>query len=179
MNRIGTVYGQGLYALAKEEGLEEVIMEQLQVLDACFGEQPDYLKLLSSHDLPKQERTALLDEGFRHKVHLYVLNFLKLLTEKSYIRQFSDCCHAYREQYYEDKGILEVRAESAVELSETQKQRLTEKLTALTGKKIALLCRIDPAVLGGIRLNYDGMQVDGTLQGRLDAISKQLKNTVL
>ena len=97
MNRIGTVYGQGLYALAKEEGLEEVIMEQLQVLDACFGEQPDYLKLLSSHDLPKQERTALLDEGFRHKVHLYVLNFLKLLTEKSYIRQFGDCCHAYRE----------------------------------------------------------------------------------
>lgn len=179
MNRIGTVYGQGLYALAKEEGLEEVIMEQLQVLDACFGEQPDYLKLLSSHDLPKQERTALLDEGFRHKVHLYVLNFLKLLTEKSYIRQFGDCCHAYREQYYEDKGILEVRAESAVELSETQKQRLTEKLTALTGKKIALLCRIDPAVLGGIRLNYDGMQVDGTLQGRLDAIGKQLKNTVL
>ena len=74
---------------------------------------------------------------------------------------------------------MEVRAESAVELSETQKQRLTEKLTALTGKKIALLCRIDPAVLGGIRLNYDGMQVDGTLQGRLDAIGKQLKNTVL
>ena len=179
MNRIGTVYGQGLYALAKEEGLEEVIMEQLQVLDACFCEQPDYLKLLSSHDLPKQERPALLDEGFRHQVHLYVLNFLKLLTEKSYIRQFGDCCRAYREQYYEDKGILEVRADSAVELTETQKQRLTDKLTVLTGKKIALLCRVDPTVLGGIRLNYDGMQVDGTLQGRLDAIGKQLKNTVL
>ena len=31
MNRVGTVYGQGLYVLAKEEGLEQGIMEQLQV----------------------------------------------------------------------------------------------------------------------------------------------------
>ena len=42
-----------------------------------------------------------------------------------------------------------------------------------------MVCKVDPAVLGGIRLNYDGMQVDGTVQGRLDAIGRQLKNTVL
>ena len=178
MNRVGTVYGQGLYALAKEEGLEQTIMEQLQVLASCFTQQPDYLKLLASHDLPKQERTGLLD-SFRGQVHPYVLNFLKLLTEKGYIRQFDSCCKVFREQYHQDQGILEVRTVSAIALTENQKQRLTEKLVAITGKKIALICREDPTVLGGIRLNYDGMQVDGTVQGRLDAIGRQLKNTVL
>ena len=178
MNRVGTVYGQGLYALAKEEGLEQTIMEQLQVLASCFTQQPDYLKLLASHDLPKQERTGLLD-SFREQVHPYVLNFLKLLTEKGYIRQFDSCWKVFREQYHQDQGILEVRAVSAIALTENQKQRLTEKLVAITGRKIALICREDPAVLGGIRLNYDGMQVDGTVQGRLDAIGRQLKNTVL
>ena len=176
MNRVGTVYGQGLYALAKEEGLEQIIMEQLQVLMACFESQPDYLKLLASHDLPKQERTGLLD-GFREQVHPYVLNFMKLLTEKGYIRQFDSCCKMFREQYYQEQGILEVRAVSAVALSEDRKQKLTEKLGAITGKKIVLICREDPTVLGGIRLSYDGMQVDGTVQGRLDAIGRQLKNT--
>ena len=176
MNRVGTVYGEGLYVLAKEEGLEQGIMEQLQVLAACFEEQPDYLKLLASHDLPKQERTGLLD-SFREQVHPYVLNFLKLLTEKGYIRQFDSCCKVFREQYYRDQGILEVRVVSAVPLSEERKQKLTEKLSAITGKKIVLICREDPSVLGGIRLSYDGMQVDGTVQGRLEAIGKQLKNT--
>lgn len=179
MNRIGAVYGESLYTLAKEEGLEQTILEQLQILDGCFAENPEYLKLLSSHDLPKQERTGLLEEGFRGQVHAYVLNFLKLLTEKGYIRQFDSCYRTYREQYNEDKGILEVRAVSAVALNETQKQQLSEKLTAITGKQVALVCRVDPAVLGGIRLNYNGKQVDGTVQGRLDAIGRQLKNTVL
>jgi hypothetical protein len=33
--------------------------------------------------------------------------------------------------------------------------------------------------LGGLRLTYDGMQVDGTVRSRMDAIGKLLKNTVL
>jgi len=174
MNRIGTVYGQSLYMLAKEESLEEQILQQLGVLDECFAAQPDYLKLLSSHELPKQERTGILETAFREKVHPYVLNFLRLLTEKGYIRHFSDCCKAYREQYNTDKGILAVRVVSAVALNQSQKIRLTEKLSAITGKQIDLICREDPTVLGGIRLNYDGKQVDGTVQSRLKAMEKQL-----
>ncbi len=174
MNRIGTVYGQSLYMLAKEETLETEILLQLGVLDECFAAQPDYLKLLSSHELPKQERTGILETAFREKVHPYVLNFLKLLTEKGYIRHFSDCCKAYREQYNVDKGILAVRVVSAVALNQSQKIRLTEKLSAITGKQIDLICREDPTVLGGIRLNYDGKQVDGTVQSRLKAMEKQL-----
>ena len=179
MNRIGTVYGQGLYALAKEEGLDGTILEQLQVLESCFEAQPDFVKLLASYNLSKQERIGILEESFRGKVHDYVLNFLKLLTEKGYIRHFSACCRAYREQYHADNGILEVRAVSAMPLTEDQKHRLTDKLAGMTGKQITLICREDPAVLGGIRLNFDGKQVDGTVQSRLEAMSNLLKNTVL
>jgi F-type H+-transporting ATPase subunit delta len=82
-------------------------------------------------------------------------------------------------QYLEDNGILEVHALSAIPLTEVQQARLMEKLGAMTGKKIDLICRVDPAVLGGIRLNFNGKQVDGTLQGRLAAMEKMLKNTVL
>ncbi len=179
MNRIGTLYGQGLYALAKEEGLEADILQQLQTLEQAFSQEPTFLKLLVSANVPKQDRTQILDESFRGKVHIYVLNFLKLLTEKGYIRHFSACYRAYREQYNEDKGILEVSAVAAISLTDGQKERLAEKLAAITGKKIDLICKVDPAVLGGIRLNFDGKQVDGTVKGRLDAMAKTLHDTVL
>ena len=179
MSQAGTVYGQGLYTLAMEEGLEGQILEELAVLETAFGENPEFLKLLASHNVPLQERLSLLDESFRGKVHTYVLNFLKLLTEKNHIRLFLECCKAYREQYNSDKGILEVQVFTALPLNDAQKVRLTDKLTALTGKRIALLCKVDPSVLGGVRLRYDGCQVDGTLQGRLDEMSKTLKNTVI
>ena len=179
MNQIATAYGQGLYTLAKEEGLAQSILQQLKVLQACFAEQPEYGKLLSSHSLSKEERIRVLDGDFREKVHPYVLNFLKILTEKGYIRYFSDCCQVFIHQYLEDNGILEVHALSAIPLTEVQQARLMEKLGAMTGKKIDLICRVDPAVLGGIRLNFNGKQVDGTLQGRLASMEKMLKNTVL
>lgn len=173
------VYGQGLYALAKEESLEEAILQELDLLKAAFAEEPDFLKLLSSANVPKEERLEIIDSSFRGKAQPYVLNFLKLLTEKGYIVRFTDCCEAYRNQYNEDRGILQVRAVSAVALTEGQRRQLAEKLTAITGKTIDLVCKEDKSVLGGIRLNYGGIQVDGTVQNRLQAMERQLKNTVL
>ncbi len=179
MNQTGRAYGQGLYALAKEERLEDTILRQLQGLETSFCQEPEFTKLLASSNIPKEERLQIIEESFRDKVHLYVLNFLKILTEKGYIRHFSDCVKAYREQYNDHKGILEVRAVSAVALTEIQKKRLMDKLAVITGKEICLICRVDPAVLGGMRLHYAGTQVDGTVQGRLEKMEKSLKNTVL
>ena len=179
MNRVGTVYGQSLYTLAKEENLENAVLQELTLLETAFSQQPEFLRLLSSANLSKPERLGILDDSFGGKVHLYVLNFLKLLTEKGHISQFGSCCRAYREQYNLDKGILQVRVVSAIALTELQKQRLADKLSAMTGKEICLICREDKSVLGGIRISYDGKQVDGTVQGRLSALEKSLKNTVL
>ena len=74
---------------------------------------------------------------------------------------------------------MAVNAVSAVALTETQRQALTEKLSRITGKTIRLNNRIDPDCLGGVRLDYDGKRVDGTVQNRLNAIHKMLENTVL
>lgn len=179
MTQAAVVYAQALYDLAKDEDLGKTILEELSVLKAVFRDTPAYCKLLSTPDIPKQERCGVLDEAFRGKVHPYVLNFLKILTEKGYVRQFPDCCDAYRSFYNKDNGILVVKAQSAVALNDQQLAKLTAKLEATTGKKIDLQCSVDTAMLGGLRLNYDGKQVDGTVKNKLDAIGKLLKNTVL
>lgn len=179
MSQAANTYAQALYDLAKDEGIGQRLLEELALLKNVFTENPEYSKLLSAPDLPKQERCGILDDTFRGRVHPYVLNFLKILTEKGYIRQFPACCDAYRGFYNEDSGILVVKAVSAVALSREQTERLTSKLEATTGKQIDLRCSVDAAMLGGLRLSYDGKQMDGTVKNRLDAIGRLLKNTVL
>ena len=179
MTGIGNAYAQGLYSLACEEGVAEEILQQLQALDESFVKEPDFLRLLSAVNLSKEERCGIVDNVLLNKVHIYVLSFLKILTEKGYAGYFHDCFKAYLAQYNEDNGILSVSAVSAVPLSDAQKSKLTEKLAAMTGKKISLVNRVDPECLGGIRLNYDGKQIDGTVQNRLKEIRCLLKNTVL
>ena len=179
MTEVGSVYGEALYTLAREENLSKVILEQLRTLDGCFAGEPDFLRLLSAANLPKAERCQILDDCFRGKVEPYVLNFLKILTEKGYIRHFPHCVKAYGELYNQDNGILPVTAVTAVAMSDQQKAKLSEKLRAITGKHIELVNRIDPTCLGGVRLDYDGKRVDDTVSHRLDAVRRMLSNTVL
>jgi len=108
-----------------------------------------------------------------------VLNFLKILTEKGYPRHFSDCYNAYRVHFNADHGILPVKAVTAVALTEDQSARLQKKLQTITGKTIELTNRVDPDVLGGIRLDYDGKRLDDTISHRLETIRSMLNNTVL
>lgn len=179
MSKCAQVYAQGLYSLALEENLTGSILEEMTALQQAFSQEPMYLRLLSAPNVALAERIKIIDDSFRGKVQPYLLNFMKLLTEKGYIRHFPDCCTAYRNQYNDDHGILPVRAVTAVPLREEQSQKLRIKLTQLTGKTVELHNRVDPEVLGGVRLDYDGKRLDGTVKNRLDSIRELLHNTVI
>jgi len=179
MTSVGSTYGEALYDLAKAEGLCPDILEQITVLDQGFHQEPDFLRLLQTPNLTKQERCQIVDDSFRGNLHPYVLNFLKILTEKGYIRHFPQCVEAYRQHYNLDNNILPVTAVTAVPLTEEQKKKLADKLCGLTGKAIDLVNQVDTAVMGGVRLDYDGKRLEDTVANRLASISALLKNTVL
>jgi len=179
MTRVGSVYAQALYDLAREEGLSVQILNELKVLGEVFSQNPDYMRLLSTPNLSKDERCQILDEGFSGRVQPYVLNFLKILTEKGYVRHFGDCCEAYRQLYNEENGILPVKAVTAVALTPEQAEKLTAKLNGITGKNVELNNVVDPGCIGGVMLDYDGKRVDDTVRHRLDSVRSLLKNTML
>ena len=179
MTEVASTYGQALYDLAKDEGLSEEILGQITALKSSFEEEPAFVQLLCTPSISKEERCQVLDDSLRAQVNPYVLNFLKILTEKGYMRHFSDCCQMFKQQYNRDNGILPVTAVTKLPLSDELRRKLTEKLSSVTGKTIELECRVDPECLGGVRLDLGGMQVDGTVRHRLEEIRTVLKNTVL
>lgn len=179
MTETAKMYGGSLYDLAAEEGLETRILGELDEVVKLLKENPDYLRLLSTPSIPKKERCGLLDEALRDQVHLYVLNFLKILCEKGTLRELSGCARAYRIRYNEAHGILEATATSAVPLTAEQTESLHAKLETLTGKTIDLKTKVDAKVLGGIRLDIEGTELDGTVQNRLAALRKNIAAVTL
>ena len=108
-----------------------------------------------------------------------MLNFLKILCEKGTLRELGGCTRAYRIRYNEAHGILEATATSAIALTKEQTAALHQKLEAFTGKTIDLQTKVDPAVLGGIRLDIDGTELDGTVQNRLAALRRNIAAVTL
>ena len=179
MTETARMYGGSLYDLAAEEGLDERILGELDGVTALLNGDAEYLHLLSIPSIPKKERCALLDEAFRGQVHLYVLNFLKILCENGTLRELPGCARAYRIRYNAAHGILEATATTAVAMTEQQVKSLHEKLEKLTGKTIDLKTKVDPAVLGGIRLDIEGTELDGTVQNRLAALRRDIASVTL
>lgn len=179
MTQTARLYGGSLYDLAVEEKLADTILEQMQEIRDVFRENPDYVKLLSEPSLPKEERIKLIEEAFGGQAERYLVNFIKLLCERGLLGEYAGCCEAFTRRYNADHGIAEAVVTSAVALSETQMTALREKLEKISGKKVSLVQKTDPSVLAGLRVELEGKQLDGTVQGRLSGISKKLSEIIV
>ena len=117
-------------------------------------------------------------DTFGGQVHPYILNFIKLLVEKEHFDAFPDCCRWFHQQYNEDFRVVEARVTSAVPLAEEERASLTSKLEEMSGRKIALIATVDPALIGGLRVEMEGKRYDNTIQNKLDRLKYSLQHSL-
>ena len=172
MNEIVREYSAGLFALAREERLEERILAESRALAPLFTR--DYTRLLSDPDIPKAERIRLIGEALEGRVHPHLVHFVQLLTERGAASEIPACFAEYEELWCAEHDVVRVRAETAVEMTDEQKDRLTERLAAKTGRHVIVSFALNPSLLGGVRLFYDNRQIDSTVRRRLDEIGERL-----
>lgn len=168
-----TQYARALFSLAREEGREEKIGKELELLSALINENPKYVSLLDTPALTLNERTALIDEALM-PLDDYVRNLFKLLAEARLTYTLPKLSTCYRELLDESLGIMRAEAISAVPMTERQISALRKKLEDKTGKTVIIKNTVDKTILGGIVLRYDGLSEDGSLKYRLDKIQKSL-----
>ena len=179
MTKTARVYGGSLYDLAAEEKLDGQIMEQMIAVRQIFRENPGYLKLLGEPAIPEKERLKMIEEAFGGQAEGYLVNFLKLLCERKILREFAGCCEEFIRRYNNAHGIAEAVVTSAVKLSETQMEALKAKLEKISGKQVYLVQKTDTSVIAGLRVELEGVQLDGTVQSRISGISKKLNEMVM
>ncbi len=179
MTQMAKVYGGSLFELATEENLNAEILQQCEEVSTILAQNPEYVRLLCQVNVPKKERTALLDEAFGEQVNVYLVNFMKILCEEGAMRDFTSCVKEYRRLYNVANGIMEAVAVSAVELNDAQTDALRKKLEEMTGKTIQLEVKVQADCLGGLRIILDGKELDGTVKARLAKLRRDLQSTVL
>ena len=174
----GKEYGKALFMLSEELGTTDEVLSDIAVADLIFSENPDYVRLLDTPAVAKSEKLSLIDEAFVPLCES-VRNLIKILCERHSVFFFHDVKKEFSALYNESRGIESVEAVTAVAMNEEQIARLTDKLSAMTGKKIILKNTVSPEILGGMKLRYAGIQLDGSVKTRLDRFEKSLKNTVI
>ena len=174
MTEVAKAYGGALYELSLELGNSKDMLEQISVLKTSFAENPKFSKLLVTPTLQKQERLTIVDDCFKGKVDQNVVNFIKILTENGTVAEFNNCVKEFRNRYNHDNNIEEATVVSAVALTEDQRQRLADKLSVITGKTILLTNKVDASIIGGIHLEMEGVELEGSVKSKLDTLRQKL-----
>lgn len=174
----GSEYGKALFLLAEEEKTTDKILCDLNVAKEVFKNESQYIKLLDTPAIVKSEKLGLIGDAFS-SLDENVVNLIKILCEKHSVFAFSDVVKTYTELYNESRGIENVEAVTAVPMSVEQLEKMKTKLEKMTGKTIIIKNTVSPEILGGVKLRYSGIQLDGSVRTRLDAFEESLKNIVI
>ena len=171
-------YGEALFSLAEELGLTESVLRDVETLSAVTANSPEYLKMLDSPALTREERLGLIDASFSTLEDILV-NTTKILAEKRLCYALPKVLEHFTRAYEISRGIERVEVISAVPLSEPQKAKLKTRLEEITKKQIIISYTHDSSLLGGMKLRYMGIQLDGTVKSKLDGFAKSLGELVI
>ena len=172
-------YGGALWAIAVEDGCTEAMLEDVHALQTLMRDNPEYLRLIRCPDVPLHTRLHLLDDAFRGRVPDTLLHFLQLLCERGHFGFLPDCLHEFCRRYDEANNIENVTVVSAVPLTREQKDALGKKLSQKLQRNVRLSAKVDPSVMGGLRVETEGASMDGTVLRQIESIRENLLQTVL
>ena len=174
-NNVINEYAEALFALSVEEGEADSYYKDMTLVKGALDENPDYVSVLSSPALTKEEKSAIIDEAFSPFICENVLSFIKLLCERGHIEELPLCFEDYEKLYNNSKKIVVAEVTTAVPMSDAEKKKLISALKRRYGVNVELNCQVDSSILGGMIIKTEDSVTDGSLKTKIREIKDVIK----
>lgn len=167
-------YALALFQLANEHQLLDQMEEELRAVKEVVNHNSDLKTVLKSPKLPVEKKKEILKGAFA-SFNTYVLNTLMILIERHREDHISDVADHFISLANDARGIAEAKVYSIRPLTEAESEALSASFAAKVGKKSLRIDNIvDTNLLGGIKLRIGNRIFDGSLQGKLERLERQL-----
>jgi len=167
---LAEIYAQSIYELAHADGgnelVEQVLGELEDILELCRSN-PDFSEFMSSRVIKQTDRAKSLKSIFEGQVHRITLNFLEVLNEKGRLSHLIPIVAAFDERVQHTMGRVEVDLYTASPMDSGELAKVRELLNAAMGREAIVHPYIEPAMIGGVRLQIGDKLIDASIQTRL------------
>ncbi len=168
-------YAKAVFQAAVEAGAADQVFADMENIFTLLPADVSFRNFLASPRVPTEDKHALLDKAFAGRASKLVVELLHVLIDKKRIMHAAEIAEAYRYLYERHKGILEVKAVTAVTLEDRLKEKLLRTLETQTKKEIRITYVIDPDILGGMILKLEDRVIDGSVRYELDQLRRRLE----
>jgi len=169
-------YAKALLQVALEKRVDpRQLGQELAALAAQVESLPGLAQALSSPTVARSKKTKLIETLLSGAgADRLIANLLSTMARRDRLGALGPVAEAYAQAVDAHEGIEPAEVASAEPLGERQQQKLSERLAALTGKRVRLSYRAEPAILGGLVVRIGNRIYDGSVVKQLDQLKERL-----
>jgi F-type H+-transporting ATPase subunit delta len=177
-------YASALYELAHDAGaLDQVGAELLELKKIIAGDPaaPDSARLRQAIESPliprAQQARAMAAVVERMQLADITRRFVGVVARNRRLAALPEIIEAFHTILATRRGEITAEVTSARPLSQAQVSALAGAIPGAAGRKVRLVLKVDPKLLGGLRVKMGSRLVDASLASKLTRLQLAMKGT--
>jgi F-type H+-transporting ATPase subunit delta len=173
---VGARYAQALYELAEQDNAVAAVEGDLNGLEGLRAESADFRRLLASPAIGHEDKAkGVLAIADAAGVSPLTRKVLGLLGANGRVAALPAMTIAFKRIAADKRGTIAAEVVTAVPLTLNQRDGVAAALRQALGRDPEITTRVDPAILGGLRVKVGSRLFDASLKTRLDHMRYALR----
>ena len=167
-------YSNALLKSAIEANSLEKIYNDIVFVNETINLNTQLKEFIENPVIKKEDKKDVINKLFSVHVDKITLDFLYVLTDSGRIDILNEVLNQFTFRYNEENNIIKPEIISAVELTEEQKLRITDKLGKKFDKKIMPEYTVNSDIIGGLIVEIGDKTIDCSLKTKFYNMKQQL-----
>jgi ATP synthase F1 delta subunit len=176
--QVARVYARALFDAAHEAGVVEPVRRELGDFVAALAASASLRDVLADPQVDTAAKQRVLAEITRSGQPL-VANTLQLLLQRGRFSIAEELRSVYDALAAAEADLVAVEVTSATELAAEDQDKIAARVEQVSGRRVELSRRVDPAIVGGLVLRIGDVIVDGSVQARIRQLRRRLATAEL
>jgi len=160
-------YSEALFNVAVESQSETEVKDSLINVCNAIRNSAEFRSFLLSKRVSNPDKAKATKEVFRKSCHEIVSEFIAVCKRENLVKIIPLLSKHYSLMLSDKKNIVNVTADVTIDLSEDRKAELKKLLDQSLKKNTEISFKVNPDLIGGIRLRVGNELVDASIGNHL------------
>ncbi len=167
-------YAEAFVGVLEKSLRLEAGLEELKFVAGTYAGAPDLKRFLGSPEIGEDEKRSLLSRIFSSSVGPETMSLIELLLKWDRVDHLPTTSEEAVKVSEERQGLLRGVVTTAHPISSAEAEALGAAVGERLGKRVVLERRVNPQLIGGVRISVGSLLLDGSIQASLQKIRQQL-----